>query len=568
MLARQHRFRHGYLGVARRERTIGLWIRGGVITAIIVSGIGLWKAIVWLHADRRVDHPGATVYVEKGNAATVSVNGEEPLPVEGAVNMYEGDTLNTRAHSTATIAFFDGTRIRLDEETTVTIQNMRQDTMKNAMNLELLNGKIWIAIAKDTASGETLLHMKTPAFSLEFPPGTEALIERNTLAVFDSGNALGIVFRALDSPSALYIGEGQQITIPEERQGHEQNLYMFRSPLDPALSASPFVEKSRATSFPPPKKPSGASPPPEEPLSILAPDEGHIALSDSIKVRGTFGKGITSIRVNGYLATIEGNTFSQELALPSDEKIDIRIAALDENGIIIAERSRTVRRDLNPPKSPTLLAPAGSGTIFRTAKTETELRGTVQKGVAGIIVNEYRLQLFQSGDTTWSYLASTKLGNLQWGMNAYDVVAIDDAGNRSAPARIHILLEQGEEGVVASEQPGNETPDSPAPILQHNPPKEPGSIRMTAPTNGEPYTTSRLEFSIYGTTSPSTHTVWVNDFRLRLYQQGNDAWKYIASIPMGTMKRGVNVYTVIARDGEGNILDRMEYTVTFKPERD
>ncbi|MBI2523894.1 FecR domain-containing protein [Candidatus Peregrinibacteria bacterium] len=442
VLARQHRFRHGYLGIARRERTMGLWIRGGIIITIIISGMGLRKALVWLHADWRVDHPGATVHVEKGNAATVSVNGEEPLPVEGSMNMYEGDTLNTKTHSTATIAFFDGTRMRLDEETTVTIQNMRQGTMKNAMNLELVNGKIWIALPKDTASGETLLHVKTPVFALEFPPGTEALIERSALAVFDSGNALGVVLRTPGTPSALYIGEGQQITLPEELQGHEQNLYVFRSPLDPTLSASPFVEKSRETSLPPPPKQSIAPPPPEELLSILAPDEGSIALSDSIKVRGTFGRGVTSIRVNGYLATTEEHTFSQELALPSDEKIDIRIAALNENGIIIAEQSRTVRRDLQPPPSPQILLPAGSGTIFRTTKTEIELRGTVQKGVAGIIVNEYRLQLFQPGDTVWSYLASTNLDNFHPGTNIYEVVAIDDAGNRSAPVRIQIIPPQ------------------------------------------------------------------------------------------------------------------------------
>ncbi|MBI2117737.1 hypothetical protein HYT95_02460 [Candidatus Peregrinibacteria bacterium] len=484
MLARRHRFRHGYLGVARRERTVGLWIRGGIITAIIVSGIGLWKAIVWIHADWRVNHPAALAQVEKGNTATISVDGEEPLRIEGEMNMYEGDILHTEARSTAAIAFFEGTRIHVDEETTVTLQNMRQDTGKNVIGLELLNGRIWLSIPQDSASGTILRHLVTPAFSLEFPPGTEALVTNRSLAVFDSGNALGVVLRTPGTPSALYIGEGQQITLPEELQGHEQNLYVFRSPLDPTLSASPFVEKSRETSLPPPPKQSIAPPPPEELLSILAPDEGSIALSDSIKVRGTFGRGVTSIRVNGYLATTEEHTFSQELALPSDEKIDIRIAALNENGIIIAEQSRTVRRDLQPPPSPQILLPAGSGTIFRTTKTEIELRGTVQKGVAGIIVNEYRLQLFQPGDTVWSYLASTNLDNFHPGTNIYEVVAIDDAGNRSAPVRIQIILGEGEEGIVLSNEQRARLPDGQATsnalslesILPKNPPKEPGRI--------------------------------------------------------------------------------------------
>lgn len=574
VLARQHRFRHGYLGIAQRERTIGLWVRGGIITAILLSGIGFWRALSWFRADWRVEHPGATVHVEKGDAATVSVNGEEPLQVEGIANMYEGDALNTGAHSTAAIAFFEGTRMHLDEETAITVQNMRQGERKNAIGLELLNGRIWLSTPKYSTSGTMLRHLRTPAFSLEFPPGTEALVTDRTLAVFDSGNALGIVLRVPGTQSALYIGEGQQITIPEEVPETEENLYALRLRLDPTILTSPFVEKSRTTSLPPLLKPSTASLPPEETLNILAPEEGKIALSDSIEVRGTFGKGVTSVRVNGYPATIDGNTFSQELALPSDEKVDIRIAALDENGIIIAEQSRTVRRDLNPPKSPTLLAPAGSGTIFHTAKTEIELRGTAQKGVAGIIVNEYRLQLFQPGDTAWSYLASTNLGNFQPGVNIYEIQAIDAAGNRSAPARITVVLGEGEEGIVGitatdlSVVNSRTEPPTLTSVLPKNPPKEPSSLQVNTPTKGEPYTTSRVEFSIYGTTSLNTHTVWVNNFRLRLYQPGNDTWKYIASIPMGTMKRGENVYTIITRDATGEVLDRREYTVIFKPGRE
>lgn len=540
-------------------------MRVGIIAGIVIGGIGLWKLLTWIQADWRVEHPEAVVQVENGNAATMAVDGNEPIRIEEAAKMYEGDALRTEAHSTAAVSFFDATRIHLDGGTSLAIETMRRGRQKDALGIELSSGRIWIAVPKTTASGTIRRSVTTPVFSLEFPPGTEALISERTLAVFDSGEALGIVLHVPGAASELYIGEGQQITIPAELQGQEQNLYAFRSPIDPALSATSFVEKSRRAA------PAAASAqqtaqqlPAEETLHIIAPEEGKITRASSIAVSGTIGKGVASIRVNGYPATIKGNAFSQELALPNDEEVNIRIAALDGNGIVIAEQSRTVRRDLLPPPSPAILLPAGSGATFRTAKTELELRGTAAKGIAGIMVNDYRLQLFQTGDAAWSYLASTKLGNLQWGMNVYDVVAIDDAGNRSAPARIHILLEQGEEGIVTNELPA--TP--PPPPSQQNPPKEPGSIQVTAPINGEPYTTSRLEFSIYGTTSPHTHSIWVNDFRLRLYQPGNDAWKYIASIPMGTMKRGENVYTIIARDGEGNILDRREYTVIFKPERE
>lgn len=577
MLSRQHRFRHGYLDIARRERANGLWIRGGIITIIIVFGTGFWKTIAWIRTDWRVEHPGAAVHVEQGNTATVSMNGEEPLRVEGIVHMYEGDTLHTGVHSTAAIAFFDGTRVQTDEETTITVHTMRKGGRKSTIDLELLDGRTWFSTPKDSASGTMLLHLTTPKFSMEFPPGTEAIVTNRTLAVLDSDSALGIVLHIPETSSVLYIGEGQQITIPEEISGTEEDLYTFRLRLDPTLLTSPFVEKSRTASLPPAPQPNTTSPPPEETLSILTPENETMTHTDSIEVRGTLGKGVTSIRVNGYPATIDGNTFSQELALPNDEKVDIRIAALDENGIIITEQSRTVRRDLKPPPFPTILVPAGSGATFRTMRTEIEIRGTATKGVAGILVNDYRLQLFQPGDTVWSYLASTNLGNFHPGTNIYEIVAIDDAGNRSAPAHITILLTEGEEGLVQKEN-GGDPPDlqetqEPKPknlddILPQNPPKEPGSLQITTPTKGEPYTTPRVEFSIYGTTSPGTQTVWVNNFRLQLYQPGNDTWKYIASVPMGTMKRGENTYDIIARNAAGEILDRIEYVVIFKPERE
>lgn len=576
MFERRHRFRHGYLGVARRERNASLWIRGGVVTVIALLGLGLWKGLSWLRTDWRVDHPAVMVQVEKGGSVTLSVAGEEAIPIEGVVDMYEGDTLHTEEHSTAAMGFFDGTRIHLDGETSITIEEMRKGRKEDAIGLELLNGKIFVALPKGAASGEILRHMKTPVFSLEFPPGTEALVTRDTLAVFDAGNTLGVVLRVPGTSTDLFIGEGQQITIPEDLTGKEQNIYAFRSPLESALQTSPFVKKSR-TVLPPPPPPKLITelPPPEETLNVLAPEEGAIVLSASIDVRGIFGKGVTSIRVNGYLATIEGNTFSKELALPSDEKVDIRITALNADGIILAEESRTVRRDLKPTIPPTILAPAGSGATFRTAKTELELRGNAPEGAAGIVVNDYRLQLFQLGDRTWSYLASTNLGNFHPGMNTYDIVAIDDAGNRSAPVHITILLETGEEGIVEEgirNQPFDKTQGKEPvtrnlnDILPRNPPTEPGSIAVTVPTKGEPYTTSRREFSIYGITSPNTHTVWVNNFRLQLYTPGKDTWKYITSVQMGTMKRGENHYTIIARDSSGNILDRLEYTVIFRPE--
>jgi hypothetical protein len=294
--------------------------------------------------------------------------------------------------------------------------------------------------------------------------------------------------------------------------------------------------------------------------------------TSTAKVEGSVSPRVDRVRVNGYDATInrDQHTFSQELALNEGEDTTITTEALDARGITLAQDIRTVHRGAQEIPAATITSPAKTGDTYRTQQTQFTINGTVPAGTAGVMVNDYKLQLFRSGDTTWSYLAGTALNNLKEGTNTYDVYALDANGNKSQPARITILLEPGTEGVVSSGG-GSSTASasSVAPIdesqMPTNAPLEPGSITITGPAAGSSYTATGSEFLLEGTTSKNTANVWVNGYRLQLYKPGATTWNYIAKAEFNTLKPGKNVYKINARNANNEIIDSFEYTVTYNP---
>ena len=59
--------------------------------------------------------------------------------------------------------------------------------------------------------------------------------------------------------------------------------------------------------------------------------------------------------------------------------------------------------------------------------------------------------------------------------------------------------------------------------------------------------------------------MWVNDYQLQLYVAGKTFWNYIANTEYGNLKRGKNIYVIVTRNAKNEILDRVEYTVTYNP---
>jgi hypothetical protein len=547
---------------------------GGLLTAVIalllLAGMlyGLVRVFLWISSAGTDQRAPAQVQVERGGSANVMIDGGEVQAVQDGLPLYPGDVLSTGADGHVRLTFFDGTVIRLDEETELKIvQSEQVPDDQSTIEASLTRGRVWLA-APD-ASGSLVRTITTPALAFGFPARTEAVVGLRQVAVYD-GAGLGAEVHVGRRSTAVMVGEGQSFTLPDDDGEIGTDLYQYRAALAPSDLTSAFLAQSRQAANVLPATGSGSSLPaggdPAATLTLSQPLEGAIIRTGTVAVSGTVGEGVARVRVNGYQAAFNPQTraFSQELAVESGQ-LTVLVEALDDKGLVLAQLQRNVTAEVAALSSPTITAPASAGQTYRTQAGEITLRGGVPAGTQAVEVNGYRLQLYKPGNTTWSYLARTDLGNLVAGRNEFNVVAINGSSLASPPATLVVLVEAGQEGVVATGAVIGSSSSSSVQEsdLPKNDPTRAGSLQVIAPTPGTQHTATGSEVLIEGTTIAETDSVWVNGYKLQLYKPGKTTWNYIARESMGNLKKGQNVYRIVTRDKQGYILDVLSYTIAY-----
>ncbi|MFA6038953.1 MAG: hypothetical protein WCV62_03445 [Candidatus Peribacteraceae bacterium] len=517
----------------------------------------------------------ATVAVEDRGTVTVTLDGEEPKRAENSMKLFAGEGIGTGSSGHATLRFFEGTLARLDQNSSLVVEESTREKDGTRIVLTLERGSLWVHVPDTSASGGTLRSLRTPTLTFTFPPGTEAIVSPSSILVF-AAEGEGVEVSLPKHPSVA-IGEGQKLTLPGDLPASsvKKDLYDYRTPLDTSTVQLALLTESRsqgeAFSLSMVETGGGSG---SDILSVATPSDGQTLVGAMVRVSGTFGTRVETVKVNGYPAVLdrEARTFTQDVSLPEGEQeFLVRIQAMDAEGQPLVEMRRMVKRGaggtpVGAIPSPAITSPARSGETYRTQAAELILRGTSPAEAAVIYVNDYKLKLFTPSKGTWSYLAGTALGNMKPGTNTYDVIAEDAQGRRSAPVRITVIHGEGAEGVVG--QGSASSASAPVAVdprtLPTNDPTAPGTLRVTGDAAQAGFTATGTGFLLEGATSPQTATVWVNDYQLKLYTAGKTFWNYIASPDLKTLKEGVNSFTVIARDGEGKILDKMEVKVEYR----
>lgn len=517
-------------------------------------------------AGNEVQRSSVLLIVEARGPVNVSLEGGAVQRAEGTLKLYAGDRVSTGGSAHASLLFFDGSRARLDQQTDVEIVESARGSSESTLSLTVDRGSLFFQSQPlSVFSGSVLRTVVAGSLTLTIPTGAELVAAKGSLSVFVADGP-GVEVAVRGQRSTIVIGEGQHFELPAHVPA-DSDLYAFRDALTApqggasfALESMTAIRRVRA----PAETGTAQS---DEILAVAEPENDAVITTGTVRVAGTMGQNVRQVRVNGYAAILDRiqGTFQQEIALRDEETIAITVEALDEQGIVLQEVQRTVRREIRAPESPAITFPAKNGETYRTSRLEFEIRGTATAETAGIIVNDYRLQLYKAGARTWGYLASTNLGNLVPGKNIFTVSAIDAAGTKSAPVAITILLEEGPEGVIAAANEGTATssPTITPESLPNNPALKPGTLIVTGPTSGTVHTATGSELLIEGTTDATTASVWVNDYQLQLYKRGKTTWNYIAKTAYRNLKPGKNVYTIIARDAENMILDRIEYVVQY-----
>lgn len=538
------------------------------LAALIVISYLLWTLLLkLLGVSAVVERAGAFLAVEDRGTVNITIDGKQQRAEDGMM-VFSGESVSTSKGAHASLQFFDASRVRLADGTDLGVTESSRGKQGSRVSLDLRQGSLWVATSGARSfTGSVAWAISSPTLDFTVAQGTEAELSPTSVTVFSSdGDGVIVTLKGHDP---FQISEGQQWMLPASGQVGN-NIYDHRSPLDPLAARSSFVVVSRsmlqASLIKPPTPNTSA-----ELLTLAAPANGAVITTPTVIVQGTVGPGVTRVMVNGYpvlLDTVK-RSFSQEVS-PSEGQGDFEIAvqAQDDARTILAEAHRTVKRGPPAPLSPpAITAPARTGDTYGTQAEELILRGTAPPGTAGIMVNDYKLQLFEPTKGEWSYVASLRLKNMVPGTNTYDVYAMSASGKKSDAARLTIIQGgDGPTGVIATASSSSSAASVSPGTLPTNTPTLPGTLLVTAPEAGLTHTETGTGFLLEGTTSARTASIWVNDYKLQLYKSGKTTWNYIVDVAFNNLKKGKNTYEVTARGSDEQILDTLTYTVEYQPE--
>ncbi len=546
----------------------------------LIAVIGVWIFIRFLTPTADMRRVATILSTDGRGQVDVTISGEDTAQrAETGLKLYEGDRVRTDSVSYATLRFFDGSAVTLDQGSAVRIEESLQGTESSRISIVLEGGRIFV----ESGTGTLVERSVETTFGIHLvPPRTQVILggemdtsaeKREVVAVFETtGPGMESFIRVGRQRANVITGEGQQLVLTTSAlallQENDGDPYSLRQVLDAGLSTSPFFLYLLGRENEPVPEENSSSPgtPPEQAgdsalLVIEEPADGSLLEGEAVIVRGKIGSQIVQVRVNGYAAEIANGTYQKEIALPAEEEFSVDVQAEDKDGLIVATKSITLRRDIKPPEPPVITQPARRTLQDMSAvpppgavsvqEDEFEIVGEALGDAVGIIVNGYRLQKFTPGKP-WAYLVDSDLGNVRVGENTYEAVAVDRSGNKSEPVRIVILWK----AEAVPETPDGELPPDDGKYLF------PGSLRVIAPTaDGSAYVTSEPEVLIEGETHPDTYSISINGFSLTLYEPGKVTWNYIAKEEFGNYKQGVNRYAVVARNSAGKILDVLRYVI-------
>lgn len=561
----------------RRQRTYavaGAVQRPGLrraITAVVILLIIYWVGstiLRWFGVGNPRERSAVMIQLNSGTAE-VSLDGDDWQRAEDGMKVYWDDAIRTGNDSRATLSFFEGTRVRMDESTELKIYDSAKGKRESTIALILERGSLFVDVPTHFGfSGSIVRTVEAPTFTYTLVPGTTALIAPSSLLVFRAeGQGMVVSARRHDD---IVIGEGQKWVATGTLVS---DLYAYRSPLDAASARNSFVTESQTLLAQQSASSSSVAVLPEgEFLTLNEPAEGDSLAGSSLTIRGKVTKDVARVEVNGRDVPIDedGVSFAQTMVPPDGtDDVVVEVQGYDANGTLLADIKRTVKRIPLTLTAPGIDAPAKTGETYRTHSDEFVLRGTAPRGATGIMVNDYLLQLFDASKGTWSYLAATRLGNLKEGSNRFDVYALYPGVNgttqKSVAATVTILLEDGPIGVVSTSSAGSAGSSASSKPVLNNTPLRPGTLAVIAPAAGTRANVSGTGTLIEGTTIGETDTLWVNDYSLRLFKPGKTTWNYIASPDLKNMKPGLNTYVITSRNAKGEVLDRLEYVIEYQP---
>lgn len=480
-----------------------------VLPFLMLVGLGIIMILgyqIWSNFDKQ-NKSDVYFYVPQGKARILPYGLTAWDEAYSGTKLHLGDTLKTSSLGRVVMEFFNGTVVRLGEDSAATLVDVVKESDHEEIVFNLDNGKLWLKGQKSPGVREARYEVRTTHMKVK-AKGTVFEVESDThesVRVLEGDVDVDILVKTNGQErvaDTVQVGVGQELVLDEA------SLKAFESSLSPSV--------------------------------IMAISEDF---KDSPWYRWNMSEDETPTNFTSTQATTV-ETVDTSFGTQEDQGTFAPVTSTQETSD--AEEVDESNNDNFGLGAPDITSPLTSTSTVTTGKAT--LAGTVPSGTEKVIVestvggstDSYTLSKFTSGQTTWSYNVSEQIGNLKPGDNVYRVYAVDGDGKKSDPAQVTITYDK--ESVAIEDPLAAPTVDT------FN-----GSSSSTVTTD-----TVKVVGSVKG-----AEKVVVNGYTLSAFQAGATSWSYSAKESLGNLKPGVNDYEVYAIDEEGNKSSIVKFTITY-----
>lgn len=497
---------------------------------------------VWSFLDQReVDLKNKIYFDLDGGSAEVLPWGQtEWTKAYDNQLVLEGDMLLVEKESRGTLGFYNKTHVRMDEETKLNVEAIDTDDDLDQVKLVLRSGTAWLNV--DSIGGEPMQvvvltdNLRITSNGTIFEVG---VTDRETVRVLEGEVLVEILEPDSDREVVLEqmkVGVGQEIEVTSS----DMATMVARQPVSLLVALS---DEWKSTNW----------------YQWNIDEDEHLLAGETDDEETNVALDHSSAET---IATV-----TLEVELPDEDlETDEETVTADDG-----EEVTTDDQDLTVPMITVSIPALSPRTLSDEDEMPYSIQGTASLNTASIVVTSYSaggaasyyvLQHFEAGDAIWRYGASNTYGNLREGRNLFTVVATSEAGVKSEPVEVIIIVPDG--FFDADEEVETTTEEESTTSVEEEASEETATtatLPLVAPSvtslNGDPlngtYETSADSVLVLGTVSTSTVAVYVNDFKLTKFVSGSGEWSYYAQNIHGNYAPGTNTYTVYAEDAGGNM---------------
>lgn len=355
-----------------------------VFLAIIFAAWKLLSSIFGGGGDEPVaTNEGVQVQVETGAAKIMTSSSTEWKSIPASVEAIEGEKLQTLSDGRVSLAFFEGSQARLNDNSTLSLDTLSQDGSKADVELTLTEGDLWGDLSKTTAL-DSVFTVETDTFVAKPNAGSKFAVSAPDSLYVLEGSVEADVLDGKKVVDTISVGVGQQLVV------------------DATVVSN--LSKGLKTD------------------TLFAVDENFKTSEWYQWNQKKDGVNVDEDNEDTVDPTDEDTKKSDE-----DDK-DTKKDEEDSNG--------------DGPSIPQITSPAKNDAEFTLTKVDQFISGTVSKDTEKVKVNEYTLNQYVAGSGEFTYKASAAIGNLVVGSNHFTVTAFDKAGNKSDVAEINLILPQ------------------------------------------------------------------------------------------------------------------------------